>query len=202
MSRTSRRLQLCWLLTALLSSLKLAAEPLRADVIVFLRPDSAALPAPIRASRPDDRRAIAMDDEQGLKLAGLNILPESEFGLAREWRQLRAAAGYEPLLKLAFTEENPPASGGAALRLFQPSGDGNGLNGFLRLLAGKNGGVELDLEYQLPKPPEGAAKAYRVQQKRSASKPDSMLYLDGGRLGALVKLSRPPATKAVLPAKP
>lgn len=177
----------------LVAVLPAGAETLRADVIVFLRPASAELPAAIKSVKPDDRLAIAIDDDLGLKFSGIKILPESEFGLAREWRQLKSKADYEPLLKLAFTEENPAASSGPALRLYQPVGDGSGLSGWLRLNASKTGSVQVDIEYVLPQQGQAAAMAYQVKQKRTASKPDATLYLDGGRLGMLVKLSHPVA---------
>ena len=110
-------------LLSMLLSFAAQGEIMRADVIVFLRPANPDLPVRHKAGTPDDRSAIAIDDAVGLKLAGITVLPENDFGLVREWKALKATIGYEPLLKLAYVQNDPPASKGPALRLYQPAGD-------------------------------------------------------------------------------
>ena len=168
-----------------------AAEPLRADVILFLNPETPGQPVLKASSKPDDRRAIALDDTAGLQQAGIKLMPENEFGLARQWSALKAKPGYEGLLKLSFVQAAPAESGGPAIKLFQPVGDGGGLYGWLRLNSGKGGkasSLQAELEYLVPV--EGGVQVHRLKQRRAAGKDGSILYLDGGRLGLLVKLGK------------
>ena len=80
------------------------------------------------------------------------------------------------------------ADGGPALRLYAPSGDGvSGLDGWLRLNAGRFPHIEADLEYVQVL--DGQALGYRLRERRKAPAP-SLHYLDSARLGVLAKVTR------------
>jgi hypothetical protein len=192
------------LLAACLIAVTARAEPIRADVIVFAHPEGSAHSVANQPGVPDNPRAVPLDDAKGLKQAGITMISEAKFGLAREWSALSKRAGYEPLLKLAFQHEWPTSSNGVGLKLFQPQGDGTGLNGWLRLLPGKAGGVEAEIEYLINKP-DGSTEVHRLRQKRSFGREGALHYFDGGRIGLLVRLTRPaplPAPSSAAAARP
>lgn len=192
------------LLAACLFAASAKAEPIRADVIVFVHPEGTAQSVANKPGAPDNPRAVPLDDVKGLKQAGITMISEAKFGLAREWSALSKRAGFEPLLKLAFQQEWPTSSNGVGLKLFQPQGDGGGLNGWLRLLPGKAGGVEAEIEYLISKP-DGSVEVHRLKQKRSVNQEGSLQYFDGGRLGLLVRLTRaapPPAPNSAAAVRP
>ena len=171
-------------LAALLSPLTALADRYRVDAIVFLNPPADEVG--VAPQHPDNGQALALDDSTGLSTAGLTLLPEAGFALTAEWNNLRAAHRYTPLLKLSWLQDSPPADGGPALRIYLPSGDGiSGLDGWLRLSAGRFPHMDADLEYVHAV--DGVALAWRLRDKRKAADP-SLIYLDSARVGVLAKV--------------
>lgn len=103
------------LLLALVSASTQAAT-WRVDLIVFRYLPSvdevgrAPLAAPVG-------NAIELTDAVRLSKAGITVLPESDFRLADHWSRLRASAQFRPLIRLAWTQNEPPVENGPRLRL-------------------------------------------------------------------------------------
>ncbi|MDP3856127.1 MAG: CsiV family protein [Stagnimonas sp.] len=181
-----RPLQKTLALALLLAPLAAQADRYRVEALVFLNPTpSESGHAP---QHPDIPQALALDDSNGLRAAGISLLPDSNSVLSAEWNQLRASKRYQPLLRLAWIQDQPGGGEGPALRLYAPAGDGvSGLDGWLRLSAGRFPHLEADLEYV--QTVAGEALAYRLREKRKAPTP-ALLYLDSARLGVLTRVSR------------
>ncbi len=163
------------------------AERLRVDVLIFLNPPSAVERAtPPR--HPDSEGAFALDDLRGLAYKGIALLPENSSTLAVEWAALKASRIYTPLLRLSWLQQSPPEERGAALRIYQPGGDGiSGLGGWLRLHGGLYPALTADLEYLQPGI-DRQAQGLRLQQRRRLGM-DTLHYLDSTRIGMLVRVS-------------
>lgn len=164
-----------------------AAERLRVDVLVFQHPPSAEERG-TAPRHPDDERAIALVDPRGLALAGIALLPETASTLAAEWTTLRRSPRYQALLRLSWLQENPPAEGGPALRLYLPGGDGiSGISGWLRLHGGRSAALSADLE-TVRAGAQREALGWRLQQRQSLA-PDTTHYFDSAGLGLLVRVT-------------
>jgi len=183
-------------LLALTLPLSAAAERLRVDALVFLN----LTPSGERGStprRPDDGRAISIDDSQSLAAAGITLLPESSSTLNAEWKALSAAASFRPLLRLSWVQERPLLQGGPALRIYRPAGDGSsGLSGWLRLNKGNSEHVTAALEYVqadsslnagLPHKP----LAFLLQERRTV-KLNTLHHFDSSKIGVLVRVAPAP----------
>lgn len=178
-------------LALLLAPLAAQADRYRVEALVFLNPPpTEAGHAP---QQPELTRAYALDDSNGLAGAGISLQADSASVLSAEWANLRAAKRYQPLLRLAWIQDNPPAANGPALRLYAPSGDGvSGLDGWLRLSAGRYPHIEADLEYVQSH--DGQPQGYRLREQRKT--PNANLqYLDSARLGLLVRVVKLDAPK-------
>lgn len=173
-------------LALLLTPLAAHADRYRVDAIVFLNPTpSESGHAP---QHPEIPQALSLDDANGLRANGITLLADTSTVLSAEWNNLRYSKRYQTLMRLSWTQDQPVADGGPALRLYAPSGDGiSGLDGWLRLSAGRFPHLEADLEYVQTL--NGQALAYRLREKRKAPTP-TLHYLDSARIGVLAKVSR------------
>lgn len=178
-------------LALLLAPLAAQADRYRVEALVFLNPASAE--AGHTPQAPGLAQAYALDDAHGLAGAGISLQADSANVLSAEWANLRAAKRYQPLLRLAWTQDSPPAANGPALRLYAPAGDGvSGLDGWLRLSAGRYPHIEADLEYVQGR--DGQPQGYRLREQRKT--PNANLqYLDSARLGLLVRVVKLDAPK-------
>lgn len=190
-----RTLALCLLLAPLL----VRAELYRVEALIFLNPPGAE--AGTAPQGPENPRALALDDSNGLYAAGIQLQADSKSVLSAEWANLRASKNHQPLLRLAWTQSDPPASGGPALRIYEPSGDGvGGLEGWLRLSANRYPHLEADLEWV--RAVDGLPLAHRLRERRKLGSA-GLHYLDSARLGLLVRVTKlPPAGTATPVATP
>lgn len=182
-------------LLALTLPLSAAAERLRVDALVFQNlaggEERGSSPR-----RPDDPRAIALDDARSLAAAGITLLPETSSTLAAEWKALTAARSFKPLLRLSWVQESATLRGGPALRIYLPNGDGiGGLQGWLRLNKGRVEHLTADLEYVQAETTSNrsnmtlrAPLAYRLQERRTVGA-QALHYLDSSRIGVLVRVT-------------
>jgi len=60
---------------------------------------------------------IELDDVGALSAAGITVLPDAEFGLSGQWDKLKSSPQFRPLIRLAWTQNDPPAADGPRLRL-------------------------------------------------------------------------------------
>ena len=184
------------LLLALLLAAPLAhAQTYRVDLIVFL--DKSAPNeqgnAPQAASLS---RALELSNAPALAASGIRLLPEEDFALGGEWQKLKNAKRYEPLLKLAWTQKDPPSEKGVALHLksgesFAVSDGALGslvtapVDGTVTLLGGQYLHLQADLAYTTRS--EDGARAWRLAERRRLRR-DELHYLDSPRLGLLVRV--------------
>ncbi|MEQ1437807.1 CsiV family protein [Fontimonas sp. SYSU GA230001] len=173
------------------------AETYRVDLIVFL--DKYASGEAGRAAQPSAEPAIALDDTTALAAAGITLLPDAQFGLQEQWNRLRNAARFQPLIRLAWTQKDPPSERGPALKLrsgpllnvfdaatasayTQAQVDGS-----VALLLNRYLQVDADLRYTVPSG-DGFTQ-YDLRERRRMRR-DELHHLDSAKLGIVAKVSR------------
>jgi hypothetical protein len=172
------------------------AETWRVDLIVFrfLGDIQEAGRMPVE---PDLQNAIELDDVAALSAAGITVLPAAEFALADQWSRLKASPQFRPLIKLAWTQNDPPPTGGPRLRLRSSTQlklrDESGLgeravpeiDGTVALHLGRF--LHLRADLQLTSLNGDEARAWRLHQERRM-RSEELHHLDSPRLGILVKV--------------
>lgn len=176
----------------------LAQTPVyRVDLIVYLDRQgigSAGLP-------PLERPAagLSLQDGAALAAAGIRVLPESAFGLETEWRRLSNARDYQPLVRLAWEQRQPPSRRGPRLEVAfgQPfelvlpdaytTEVRTPLGGSVSLTASRY--LHLDVDLQYLRPPGAGARAYRLREQRRMRR-DELHYLDSALIGVLARVQR------------
>jgi hypothetical protein len=173
------------------------AETWRVDLIVFRFlggiEEAGRLP-----EVPDVAGAIELDDVSALSAAGITVLPESEFGLSTEWSKLKASPQFRPLMKLAWTQNDPTPTGGPRLHLHSTAKlklrDEQGLgerefyeiDGTVALHLGRylHLGADLLLTVAGEEP-----RAWRLREERRM-RSDELHHLDSPRLAILTRVSK------------
>ncbi|MFA5939198.1 MAG: CsiV family protein [Sinimarinibacterium sp.] len=178
-------------------SLPALAETYRVDLIVFL--DRYASGESGHAPVAPAENAIALDDSAALTAAGITLLPDAEFGLQQQWTQLRNAARFQPLIRLAWTQKDPPSDRGPALKLrqgqlldvFDPLTASAytlaPVDGSVALLLNRYLQVDADLRYTVPSG-DGFVQ-YELRERRRMRR-DELHHLDSAKLGIVAKVSR------------
>lgn len=166
-----------------------SAETYRMDLIVFLdryAPAEAGVASPV----PDLAGAIAPDNAPALQAAGISLLPDSAFALQSEWQRLRNSKRFQPLVKLAWTQRDPPDANGPALRLrWGDAGTGTTpVDGRVMLLiVNRYLTLDTDLVYS------AGTGAWRLDTRRRMRR-DELHHLDSARLGILARVSKADGT--------
>ncbi|SFF62157.1 Peptidoglycan-binding protein, CsiV [Fontimonas thermophila] len=185
------------------SSLPAAADTYRVDLIVFLD-KSATTEAGMAAQAPSTDNAIALDDRATLAAFGIRILPDSEFGLQEQWNRLRNAARFQPLVRLAWTQTDPPSERGPALQIRHGQSfaatDAQNLSSYLTapvegsvaLLLNRYLQLDADLRYTVPT--AQGLRVYRLQERRRMRR-DELHHLDSPKLGILARVQRVEETR-------
>ncbi|MEW6166574.1 MAG: CsiV family protein [Pseudomonadota bacterium] len=181
----------------LLVALPARAETYRVDLIVFA--DRYAAGEAGAPARPVGTDGIALDDGTALSAAGIRLLPDSSFGLQEQWNRLRNSARFEPLIRLAWTQTDPPAENGPrlllrygqSLTLADPQGYGSHLvspvQGTVALLLSRYLHLDADLRYTTP---SGDGYVQYPLRERRRMRRDELHHLDSPRLGILARVSR------------
>jgi hypothetical protein len=195
MTRLCRLLALAALALAPLAA---RAEVYRMDLLVFLDKSGGAE----LGRRPEPaapRGAIELTNTAALKAAGIEILPVEQFALAEQWERLRNSKNYQPLIRLAWTQKDPPAERGPALRVRFGQGLGvesagglaeasvSPVEGSVALLLGHY--LQLDADLQYTAPAGGTLAAWRLAERRRMRR-NELHHLDGPRLGILAQVSK------------
>ncbi len=173
------------------------AQTWRVDLLVFryLRPisEQGTPPAP-----PELSGAIDLTDTAALRLAGITLLPDEAFALHDHWKRLRQSAQFRPLIRLAWTQQDPPPRNGPRLRLTAGEtmtvSDAYGLgaremheiDGSVALHLGRFLHLETDMIYTTPEPPAQSWKLSSNRRMRS----DELHHFDSPRLAAIVRVVR------------
>lgn len=179
----------------LMSPLLARAESYRVDLIVFLDKGGVAGELGRRPLRPDTSGALEVTDSSGQKAAGITLLADEQFGLPGQWQKLQNSRRYQPLIRLAWIQKDPPAEHGPALHLQWgnelANGDTGGLlpvDGTVRLLAGHYLHLDADLAYTQALA-EGSRISYRLHENRRMRR-DELHHLDSPRLGILARVTK------------
>ena len=180
------------------------AEQYRVDLLVFADKTGAADEAPLPVQAPNLKGAIEPYDATALKAAGIEMLPDEQFGLLDAWNHLRNSRNHTPLMRLAWLQKDPPVDKAASIHLrygaaFSAlSAAGSTavypVDGTIALLAGRYLHVDADLVSTQASGVDLAS--YRLHEKRRLKR-DELNHLDSPKLGLLVRV-----TRADLPPKP
>ena len=205
--RTAALLALC----ALPFAAHAAEQRYRVDLIVFLDRNSAAGELPQPATPPDTSKALEPLDAARLRDAGIEIVPDENFGLEAEWKKLKNSRRLEPLLRLAWIQKDPPVDKGPALhvRWGAPLAANNTagttlvypVDGTVSLLLARYLHLDAELAYTQPNP-DGTLASYWLTEKRRMKR-DELHHLDSPRLGVLARVEKadqPPKAKPAPPA--
>lgn len=169
------------------------AETWRVDLLVFryLRAVNEVGQMPFVPSTKD---AIELDDTATLSAAGITVLPESEYGLDDQWLLLRRSPQFRPLIKLAWTQNDPPATGGPRLRVTSgkelkvrmEDGFGerqfNEIDGSVALKLGRFLHLDADLAYTVIQ--EDEAQTWPLRESRRM-RSEELHHLDSPKLGII-----------------
>lgn len=119
MTRPLTPLRLARVLLAALLALPVLpaqAETWRVDLIVFRFLGGIDEQGRL-AQAPSLLNAIELDDVAALSAAGITVLPDAEFALAGQWDKLKSSPQFRPLIRIAWTQNDPPPENGPRLRL-------------------------------------------------------------------------------------
>lgn len=178
------------------------ADTYRVDLIVFLDKHAAAeagAAVQVQAQTQTQSAGISLQDTAALDAAGIRLVPDAEFGLTEQWSRLRNSARFQPLIRLAWTQANPPAERGPALQLrfgqaltvvHPETFDSHAVapvEGSVALLLARYLHVDADLRYTLPV--DGGYRQYTLRERRRMRR-DELHHLDSARLGVLARVNR------------
>lgn len=174
------------------------AERYRVDILVFADKTGAADEAPLPLSVPNLKGAIEPYDTAELKAAGIEVLPEEQFGLANAWGHLRNSRNHQPLLRFAWVQTDPPDTKAIPIHLHwgQPfnslATSGNGsvypVDGTVALLGGRL--LHVDTEFIWTQAGSGGdLLSYRLDEKRRVKR-DELHHIDSPKLGVLAQVTR------------
>ncbi len=174
------------------------AETYRMDVIVFLDKGGAG-EAGQPPTQADSRGALELDNAAALSAAGIRILPDDQFGLQEQWQRLRNSKRFQPMLRLAWTQNDPPTERGPSLRVRAGSpltiADGssfsshtqNQVEGTIAMLLNRYLMVDTDLVYT--QAAGGGYQSYRLKERRRMRR-DELHHLDSPKLGVIARVSK------------
>lgn len=188
-----------------------SAADYRVDVLIYADRQPAAGEAgelPLQPALPNLQRAYELDDAQGLREAGISLLPQDQFGLQKQWNHLLNSKRFEPIHKLSWIQRNPPTDGGPSLHLrIGPSyqindaplyfGDLPGqrqaeliheLDGTLRLTLSRYLHLHADLAWTSTGDYGDLGSYYLKESRRMRS--GELHHLDSPRFGLLVRVSK------------
>lgn len=160
------------------------AETYRMDLILFVD-RYAASETGVLGLVPDLARAVLPDDGAALQAAGITVLPDAAFGLQEQWQRLRNSKRFQPLARLAWTQRDPPAANGPALRLrwAEASGATTVDGRVMLLLANRYLTLDADLLYA------AGGSGWKLDTRRRMRR-DELHHLDSARLGIVARVSK------------
>jgi len=178
------------LLSLLGASAPARAETYRVDLILFVDLWASGSEAGAAPAAANIRNAIDLDDVSKLRAAGIELLPEDQFALLDQWQHLRYSKQFKPLLRLAWTQKDPPQERGPALRLKIGGNAADGtppmVDGSVALLLSRYLHVDADLQYV------SEGQAWQLDERRKMRR-DEVHHLDSAKLGILAQVSKPGA---------
>lgn len=183
---TRRRWQTLGALLLLALAVPAHAETYRMDLIVFVD-RYAATESGTPMQLPDLAGAILPDNPAALQAAGIQLLPDAAFGLQSEWQRLRNSKRFEPVVRLAWTQPEPPSTRGPALRVRWGTPNASGttpIDGRVMLLiVNRYLTLDADLLYS------AGSNSWRLDERRRMRR-DELHHLDSARLGILARVTK------------
>lgn len=187
------------------------AERYRVDLILFADKTGVGDEAPLPAQAPDLARSLEPTDTAKLRAAGIEMLPDENFGLLDEWKKLSNSQRQQPLLRLAWLQKDPPSERGVSLRLrsgaLLSAAASNGsppstpdaarptlrtgihaVDGTVALLMGRFLHLDADLIYTQTGS-DGELGSYRLKERRRMRR-NELHHLDSPRLGLLARVQK------------
>jgi hypothetical protein len=208
------RFATCLLVLALLAPLAARAERYRVDLILFGDRSAAAGESTVPLLMPNLANAIEPFEASKLRAAGIEMIPDAEFGLTDAWAHLKNSKNHQALLRLAWYQKDPPAERGTSLHLhvgepfsrLMPAGSSGvyPVDGTIALLAGRF--LHFDAELVFTQEVSGELRSFHLKERRRVKR-DELHHLDSPRLGLLLRAQRAdekseskPAAKPARPA--
>lgn len=158
----------------------------RVDAIVFLDNGGVGDEQPLTAA-PSIATGIPYDDAGRLSAAGITRLSDASFGLDNEWRHLRNARRFRPLLRLVWVQTAAASGTPVAIDTAAGTADAH-IAGTLALYVGTFLHVDAHLVYTFSGE-SGTAKSYRLDEVRRV-KFDELHYLDSPRVGVIARVTK------------
>ncbi|MBI3170962.1 MAG: hypothetical protein HYZ32_00020 [Hydrocarboniphaga effusa] len=186
--------------TAVLLTLAIPAhaERYRVDLIVFTDKTGVGDEAPLPAQAPDLARSLEPTDTAKLRAAGIELVPDENFGLMDQWKKLSNSQRQHPLLRLAWLQKDPPGERGVSLRLrsgaLLGTAAGNAgapvytVDGTVALLLGRFLHLDADLVYTQTSS-AGTLGSYQLKERRRMRR-NELHHLDSPRLGLLARVQK------------
>lgn len=185
-------------LLAALLPFSASAERYRVDLILFADRSAAAGESSQPLMLPEPGKTLEPWESVPLRNAGIEILPDEQFGMNEQWNRLRNSKNHQPLVRVAWIQKDPPAERGVALRLRHGSpltGMTAGgstevypVDGWIALLAGRY--LHVDASFVHTQALEdGELRSFRLRERRRLKR-DELNHLDSPRLGVLVRAQR------------
>ena len=198
-----RLLPLAALVAALVSA-PAFAERYRVDLIVFADKTGAGTESALAVQVPNLKGALEPTDTAALRAAGIEMLPEDQFGLNDAWNHLRNSRNHQPLLRYAWIQNDPPADRTVSLHIRYGSPfaalDAAGssavypLDGSVALLVTRYLHFDADLVWT-ETAGAGELGSYRLHERRRMRR-DEIHHLDSPKLGLLARVQKAEAPKA------
>lgn len=172
------------------------AETWRVDLLVFAHEGHAGGERASPARPVQAETAIALEERARLEAKGIRILSPESSRLNAHWRRLQNATAFRPLLRLSWTQRDPPQRGGPSLLLrhgrplLSPEGEMvRQLEGTLRLTLRRYLHLEADLRWSERDEAAGLLRSWPLHEQRRM-RSESLHYIDSARLGLLVEILR------------
>jgi hypothetical protein len=191
------------------------AERYRVDLVVFLDRGGMTTELPKPFVPPDLSRALE-PDAAALTGSGLELIPDTAFGLTEVWNRLRYSKRYQPLVKLAFLHSDPGTDRVLPLRIrsgqplpvtampvtapttttstpgmpASPTPAYQTVDGTIALRLSRYLFLDADLYYTQAMP-DGRLASYHLKEVRKMRR-DELHYLDSPKLGIVAKVTKAP----------
>lgn len=173
------------------------AERYRVDAIVFIDRSAPANESTLALQLPNVVKAYEPYETTQLRAAGIEMLPDEQFGLVDAWNHLRNSKNHQPILRLAWLQKDPPAERGPSIRLHwgNPFTEVSQLksmlvypvDGSVTLLAGRF--LHLDAELIYTQELNGELRSFRLKERRRLRR-DELHHLDSPRIGIVARATR------------
>lgn len=188
------RLLVLALLVGAVSPTTAIAATWRVDVIVFSdRHFNAWSEAKIAPEPYNANQAIPLDDSARLAAGGIHVLGAEDSVLRQQWSRLNNSSRFQPVVRVAWLQDDPPQRGGPELLLRHGPviATGHGplaqLEGTLRLTLRRYLHLDVDLQWTDDDGREHRAVTLREQRRMRSGE---LHYFDNPRFGVLAHVQR------------